>query len=163
MHPPHVYAVCESECVAETLAILVEPHGHFRWLDGLSGEPPQWPPPALLIDARSQPCSMDPRMTWWPGVRSLRLNVADSFSATEAQLAIASALREAGGGGALEQSIDTLVRGIVLALRPRLAAARCLIAMVERRDASADAAWRKLLREQLDGIAACAERFGVGA
>lgn len=101
-------------------------------------------------------------MTWWPGVRSLRLNVADSFSATEAQLAIARALREAGGVDALEQSVDLLVGGIVLALRPRLAAARCLIAMAERRDASADAAWRKLLREQLDGIGACAERFGVG-
>lgn len=162
MQPPRVYAVCESESVAETLAILVEPHGQFRWLDGLSGEPRQLPPPALLIDARSRPSSIDPRLPWWPGVRSLRLNVAASFSPTEAQFAIAGALRAAGGPDAIEQAVDTLVGGIALVLRPRLAAARCLVAMVERRDTSADPSWRELLRQQLDGIAVSAERVGIG-
>jgi hypothetical protein len=160
MEPSRVYGVCESERVAETLAVLVEPNFEFRWLTPLTVDPRQWPRPALVIDARRQRPVKEPfPARVWPGVPSLRLELADTFDPAATQQAIAQALHET---ESVERPRLTALHAIATDLKPRLIAVRLLTAMARHSARRATSSWRDLLRRQLQSLCDTVERLGLG-
>ncbi|HUI25371.1 MAG TPA: hypothetical protein VL403_04735 [Candidatus Kryptonia bacterium] len=157
MNRPRVYAVSESERIGETLAILLDPTCDYRWLrDEGNGPLPSLPPPALLIDARAQPhrrVRASAALRHWPGVRTLTLDLLGRPDPVAAQTAVLTALRDTRTAPPIGDVIHHIAAGLHADLKPRLVAARALLAVATRQpDLIRHAAWRALCREQLFAI-----------
>jgi hypothetical protein len=154
-----VYALCDSERVAETLAILLERDCEYRGI-----LPPaleeldlgRLPPPALLIDARDAPIRAAPPVAFspsWRSARVLRVGLQTEGDLLETRRAVADALRNDGHHDSLSDLIREAICPLEAELRPRLAAARCLIGMAHQDEGLySHSIWRELCREQLLGI-----------
>jgi len=158
MVQPRVYAVSESEPVAETLAIMLEPACDYRWIPvGEDGGLVSLPRPALLIDACTHPRGRERAtavLQHWPGVPTLRLDLLNRPDPNAARRAVAAALDDAGAPQRLDDAIRAAVGTLHADLKPRLVAARILLVIAARQsELSRQPAWRTLCREQLLAIA----------
>ncbi len=162
MQPLRVYGMCDNERVAETLAVLVEPDYEFHWLTPLRGDPGSWPRPALVVDARRRRSPREPSPArWWPGVRSVRLELADTFNPAAAQREIADALRAPGSAEGLRLTVAGALHAIAAELKPRLTAVRIVVTTAQHFPEPDISSWRDLLRHQMRGLADAVKRLGL--
>jgi hypothetical protein len=167
MSLPLVYALCDDVRVAETLAVLLESDYDCRWLTDLGERPSSpLPPPALVLDARgSRPRSRRAPMSQvrWPGVPLVRMNLLDHFDPIAARRAVADAVRGDLPGTYLRAAVEAGTLPVAHDLKPRLVAAKCLLALAREEGSAARFPWPPLLQEQLVAILTYAEQLGVAS
>ena len=165
---PRVYAVGESERIGETLAILLESTCEYRWLGAHADEPhASLPPPTLVIDARVHADAERPSdaSQHWPAAKTVRIDLTARPDPVAVQSEIAHALVNTSTPVPIGDAIRLATTDLAIQLKPRLVAARALLAVASREpDITRGSMWRALCREQLhaidDRVASMSDRIG---
>ncbi|MBI4515892.1 MAG: hypothetical protein HY699_08770 [Deltaproteobacteria bacterium] len=165
---PRIYALCDNERVAETLAVLLGPECDFRWIAPTDAAPEAdspLPRPALLLEARARrhqarAASAEYR---WPGLRVLRVNLQVTLDPVAARRAIAAALAEANAALELVEVVNGMAALLAAEVKPRLVAARCLLALTRNHRAESRRPWAALLSEQFAAISEYVDRLAAAS
>jgi hypothetical protein len=159
---PLVYALCDRDTVAETLAILLEGTCDYRPLPIGAADPAAFARlrrPALFIDARRTRHAPLPEAIArrWPGLRVLRCTLRDRRDSFAIRRRVEHALRDSQADPDLIASIANVAAPLAAKLRPRLLTMRALLTIVKHPAPPAPVLSR--LRQQIAAISTLAEPY----
>ncbi len=145
-----VYGLCDSDSVAETLAVLLERDCDYHRITRatLADEWATLPRPSLLVDARGRRSGRTHALPQrWPGLRVLRLDLLAHFDPVAARRSVVRALRDTTDAERLREAIGSVAGPLSAAVKSRLVATRCLLA-IGRDSGQTAVPWLPLVREQ---------------